>query len=212
VSQERLSGWRLGKERHAKLTEPERDLYFWILRRFATTGRPAGDEASEAARRFGVDLRRAVESLEREDLVHLDGDGEIAVAYPFSGRPTAHRVRFESGHEAYAMCALDALGIAPMFGRRIEVASRDPLGGRDIRVVLDPDGAGEWLPREAVVVTGSSCDGQSFRSCCPVLNFFESPGHAARWLGDHPDVRGEVVSMPEAIEAGRAVFGDVLAT
>ena len=42
------------------------------------------------------------------------------VAYPFSGRPTPHRVRFADGHEVHAMCALDALGVAPMFGEQIE--------------------------------------------------------------------------------------------
>jgi hypothetical protein len=33
--------------------------------------------------------------------------------------------------------------------------------------------------------------------------------NAERWLGEHPEVRGEVISMPEAILAGRAVFGEV---
>jgi hypothetical protein len=30
------------------------------------------------------------------------------------------------------------------------------------------------------------------------------------WLGEHPEVRGEVIAMPEAIRAARAVFGEVL--
>jgi hypothetical protein len=50
----------------------------------------------------------------REDLVHRGSDGEITVAYPFSGRPTGHRVRFSDGHEVDAMCAINALGVAPI--------------------------------------------------------------------------------------------------
>jgi Alkylmercury lyase len=202
---------KLQAARRARLTGPERELYFWILRRFATEGRPGSAQLREAAERLGIDPARGFETLARDDLVHRGGDGEITVAYPFSGRPTAHRVRFPNGHEVDAMCAIDALGIAPMFGEAIEVESRDPLTGEAIRARVAPDGAAEWQPEPAVVVAGvldrrvDSC-----RGCCPVLNFFVSPATAGRWLDEHPDVRGDVISMPEAAAAGRAVFGNVL--
>jgi hypothetical protein len=198
---------KLGPARHARLAEPEREVYFWILRRFATSGRPSSAEIRAAAERLGLEVEEALATLAREDLVHRDLDGEIAVAYPFSGRPTAHRVRFPSGHEVDAMCALDALGIAPMFGQMIDIDSRDPLSGQAIRVELEPDGTGSWRPDQAVVVAGAldphadSCGG-----CCPVLNFFASPANAERWLSQHREVRGLVISVEEAIASGRAVF------
>jgi hypothetical protein len=34
--------------------------------------------------------------------------------------------------------------------------------------------------------------------------------NAERWLSEHPQVRGNVISMPEAAGAGRAVFAEVL--
>jgi hypothetical protein len=201
---------KLGEARRARLADGERDLYFWILRRFATDGRPSSTEIGGAARRFGVDVQEAVRALAREDLVHLDVDGEVAVAYPFSGRATAHQVRFEDKHQAHAMCAIDALGIAPMFNQQIEVVSKDALAGDEVRVSLTPDGEGTWEPDSAVVVAGASDgSGDSFRGCCPVLNFFVSPDNAKQWLEQRPNVRGEVVSMRDAIAAGRAVFGDV---
>jgi hypothetical protein len=39
---------------------------------------------------------------------------------------------------------------------------------------------------------------------------FVSSANAERWLAEHSGVRGEVISLREAILAGRAVFGDVL--
>jgi len=42
------------------------------------------------------------------------------------------------------------------------------------------------------------------------VNFFASTETAQRWLEQHPDVRGAVVSVADAIGAGRAVFGDVV--
>jgi hypothetical protein len=202
---------KLGPARRARLTEAERELYFWILRRFATDGRPSSGEVRAAAERLGLDTEDALETLSREDLVHRRRDGEISVAYPFSGLPTAHRVRFPSGHEVDAMCAIDALGIAPMFAQRIEVESRDPVSGETIGARVAPDGAAEWWPEPAVVVAGAArSQGDACFGCCPVLNFFASAANAERWLAEHPEVRGTSISMREAAAAGRAVFGDVL--
>jgi hypothetical protein len=109
------------------------------------------------------------------------------------------------------MCAIDALGVAPMFGEPIEIVSRDPVSGGELRARVAADGTAEWWPRSAVVVAGvldrqsDSCCG-----CCPVLNFFVSPANAERWLAEHPRVRAKTISMQEAAAAGRAVFGDVL--
>ena len=203
---------KVGPGRHERLSGGERELYFWVLRRFAASGRPSGVETRETAGRLGLDADRALKTLAARDLVHFDQAGEIVVAYPFSGRPTEHRVRFAGGHEVDAMCALDALGIAPMFDEAIEINSRDPLTGERVEVKLNPSGTGSWQPEGAVVVCGASGGGESCCSCCPVLNFFASAENGERWLKERPDVRGYVMSMDEAIEAGRAVFGDVLAS
>lgn len=201
---------RLGPARRERLTDCERELYFWILRRFATSGRPSRGEICAAAEQLATDHEHALETLAREDLIHLGSDGEIAVAYPFSGRPTAHRIRFPSGHQAYAMCAIDALGVAPMFEEPIEISSQDPSTGDEIRAQVAPDSRAAWWPGSAVVVAGSLERRQaSCHSCCPVLNFFASAENAERWLGEHPDMHGYVISMYEAAAAGRAVFGDV---
>jgi len=202
---------KLGPARRARLSEAERELYFWILRRFATAGRPSSVELRAAAEQLGLEAGSALVTLAREDLVHRGADGEIAVAYPFSGRPTAHRVRFPDGHEVDAMCAIDALGIAPMFGEAIEIESRDPLSGNEIHARVAPDGSAEWSPESAVVVAGAlRSQGDACCGCCPVLNFFASPASAERWLAEHPEVRGNVISMQEAAAAGQVVFGEVL--
>jgi hypothetical protein len=202
---------KLGPARRSRLSEAERELYFWILNRFASEGRPSSVELRAAAEQLGLEAEHALDTLAREDLVHCGADGEIAVAYPFSGRPTAHRVRFPHGHEVDAMCAIDALGIAPMFGEAIEITSRDPVSRDEIRARVAPDGSVAWSPDSAVVVTGAiHSQGDACCGCCPVLNFFTSGVNAERWLAEHPDVRGTSISMREAAAAGRAVFGDVL--
>ena len=200
---------KLGSARPARLTDDERKLYFWILRRFVTDGRPSRADVRATAARLALDAEQALTTLAGEDLVHRGAEGEITIAYPFSGCRTAHRIRFPGGHEVDAMCAIDALGIAPMFGEPIEIESRDPLSGAQIRARVAPDGAAEWSPESAVVVTGAiRNDGDACCGCCPVLNFFATIANAERWLAEHPQVRGQPITMEEAAAAGLAVFGD----
>jgi Alkylmercury lyase len=98
-----------------------------------------------------------------------------------------------------------------MFNQAIEIASIDPLTGEAVRAKLTPEGEGTWEPESGAIVAGIiDRSDESFRGCCPALNFFESPESGERWLNDqHGGARGHVVSMPDAIAAGRAVFGDV---
>src|SRR5436190_23350341 len=93
----------------------------------------------------------------------------------------------------------------------IEVSSRDPISGGEVRVQIAPGEQATWQPAEAVVLAGSTCcDGPSFGGCCDVLNFFETLENAQRYLHEHPDITGTPISIPEAAEAGRIVFGEVL--
>ena len=201
---------RTGGQRTAALAAPERQLYRWILRQFAAEGRPSLEVTAAAAAAAGADLNQAIETFRRLDLVHL-AHGQIAVAYPFSGRPTAHRVSIDGRPEVYAMCAIDALGIAAMLELPIEVFSRDPVSGGEVWVRIDPGDGACWDPKQAVVLAASyPALGPSFHSCCSVLNFFESGEHALQYLLAHPDLTGHAITIPEAIAAGAAIFGDLL--
>jgi hypothetical protein len=202
---------RRGRRRLSGLTQPERDLYRWILRRFAAAVPPSGEATRATAVELGLDPDDALAALARDDLVHTDGDGRPLVAYPFSARERGHRVVIDGLHEVEAMCAIDALGIAPMLGLPIEIRSRDPISGSEIHVQLQLGEQAGWKPTQAVVLAGSTCcEGPSFGGCCDVLNFFETTENAERYLREHPEINGTPITIPEAEEAGRVVFGDVL--
>jgi hypothetical protein len=47
---------KLGPALRARLTDQERALYFWILRRFASDGRPSSAEIRTEAARLQVDV------------------------------------------------------------------------------------------------------------------------------------------------------------
>lgn len=203
---------RWGEARLTRLNEAERNFYRWILRSFADGRIPDAAAARETASRLGLDHGDVFDKLAREDLVHRDAStGDIVVAYPFSGRHTAHRVRIGGGSEVDAMCAIDALGISFMLGEATEVVSRDPLTGEEVRVRVDPVGAVRWEPEGAAVFAGSDrCEGPASAVCCSFVNFFASRESAERYLRETAAVQGEVLSIPEAVEAGRTVFGGLL--
>jgi hypothetical protein len=207
-----VPGQRRGRARLEPLSPGERDLYGWILRAFANGTPPAPDALADAASNLDVEVEAALAAFAREDLVHHDpASGAILVAYPFSGIPRGHRVRIDGAIDVEAMCAIDALGIAPMLDRQIEIASRDPHTGSEVWVRLDPGEGAWWEPETAVVLDGRlHTDGPSFRGCCTALNFFESADTAAAYLRERTDFAGVPISIPEAIEAGRAIFGDIL--
>jgi len=201
---------RRGAERTRRLNEAERNLYRWILDRFAHATPPHTEAVSERARALGLEPLGALATLATEDLVHADEYGAILVAYPFSARPRGHGVLIDNKRTVEAMCAIDALGIAPMLNLPIEITSQDPFSGAEVWVRLDPAEGAWWEPETAVVLAGSSCrDGPSFSGCCEALNFFESPDNANHYLHEHAEVAGLPISIPDAIEVGRAVFGDI---
>lgn len=202
---------RRGANRLARLSQGERQLYRWIIERFAAASPPDAKAVFVAAVEHGVDAADALATFEQEDLVHLDADGAPLVAYPFSAVDRGHHVRIDGNYSAEAMCAIDALGIASMLDLPVEVDSHDPVSGTAITVWVAPDGRAEWTPIGAVVLAGSHlCGGPSFCSCCDVLNFFESRKNAESYLQDHPEITGSSTSIRDAIDVGRAVFGDIL--
>lgn len=203
---------RRGSERTARLNQAERELYRWILDRFAQASPPTPEQLDRHALTLGLEPSVALVTLAREDLVHTDVDGAVRVAYPFSGRPRGHRVTIDDRVTVEAMCAIDALGIAPMLELHTEISSRDPISGTEIRVRVDPSRGARWQPERAVVLAGTvSRDGPSFGGCCDVLNFFESAASAERYLEQHPELGGTLIPIPLALEAGRAIFAEIFA-
>jgi len=203
---------RFGPARLTQLNDAERVLYRWILACFAQATQPQVDALCDRASALDLQVEVTLERFAALDLVHHDpASGEILVAYPFSARPRGHSVLIDNSHRVEAMCAIDALGMASMLQLPIEVSSRDPLSGAEVWVRLDPGEGSWWEPSTAVVLAGSACcEGPSFRGCCDVLNFFATADSANHYLAKHPALSGFPISIPDAIEAGRIVFADLM--
>jgi hypothetical protein len=202
---------RNGRGRVAPAVRGLRAVHQAVLRSFAATGRgPEPDLLAEAARPF--DVAQVLAELAEGDFLCLDQAGRISAAYPFAATPTPHTVQIEGGASAYAMCAIDALGIARMLRTSVAIRSADPGTGEEVTVTVSGSGA-VWQPATAVVFVGrtaSECAGPSAAVCCDFINFFARQSAAAAWAAAHPEVTGGILGQDRALEVGEQIFGELL--
>jgi len=126
-----------------------------VLRSFAATGHaPAATALADTAARYGTTAAAVLAALHAGDYLQLGPDGQIRAAYPFSGVPTPHLVDIDGGPRVYAMCAIDALGMAAMLGTGVTITSAAPGTGEEVTVTVRADGKTAWQPATAVVFNG----------------------------------------------------------
>lgn len=205
----RSDDWRARRD---QLESNQRALYREILLAFARGEPPTRESLGAVAEALDVELPAALARFEELDLVLTDpATGDVVVAYPFSGRPTAHRLELTGAREAYAMCAVDALGVAAMLEAPVLVHSRDPISNEEIVVDVSAKGEARWSPEQAVVFVGGRDGEQSISDlCCPVVNFFASEETASEYVDANPDLTGTIARIPEALAGGRAIFEEAL--
>jgi Alkylmercury lyase len=203
---------RCGVNRGSQLVGSERDLYRWILRSFASGQHPSLDDITGAASEHGVhDVEGALRHMVEFDLIQRDTAGMITCAYPFSSVPTNHVVTLDNGVRLYSMCAVDALGVPAMLGTGGVISTSDPISGVSISIAIDAEGNTHPDPKEAVVLCAiANGPGPLSSMCCPLVNTFESEADAAAFLEMHPELQGPILTIPDAVACGEAVFRGVL--
>src|SRR4051794_35505181 len=109
------------------------------------------------------------------------------------------------------MCAVDAFGIAFMVGRSATVHASEPETGTAVEVAVDPaSGAVGARASSAVAVVAGNGNGARASCACPYINVFAAPEAARRYLAGASGLLGEVVSLEQAAEAGRVLFGELM--
>lgn len=193
-----------------------------VLRSFAGSGSPpSAASLDETAAASGADGREVLARLHAADFQRLDRAGAISAAYPFSTAPTRHRVQIEGGPAVFAMCAVDALGIAAMLGTPVTITSAEPGTGLPIAVTVPASGASAvWEPAGAVVFNGerTGCSSApdavvpsvAADACCAAMNFFTTRNSARAWAAAHPEVTGRTLSQQKALAIGIQIFGHLL--
>ncbi len=193
-----LSDQRMHR-RWSGLLPAHRTLHRAILRAYLETGNPPlpGDMAAPA-----------LKDLSERDLIILDG-AHVIGAYPFTSRPSRHRVEI-AGREIAAMCAIDALGAGAMARRDARV--RSSCAHCDMPVEIDVTGAGLEIdrvaPETARIWAGvTPVAGCAANSQCQSMLLFCETDHLEDWRKTNaPDGRGHNLSPAQALQLGAAIF------
>jgi hypothetical protein len=159
------------------------------------------------------ETRRLISDLAEHDLVGLDGAASaITYAYPLTVQKTEHRINL-SGQVLYALCAVDALGVGAMYGTDVIIESSCRRCRAEVAIHTAEQGTvmAEGRPSGAMVWYDLAYDRKAATSCCPSIAFFCGAQHLREWRSDEGAKRlGYALTLDEAFEVGRALFGPLL--
>ena len=197
-----------------ELTEQMDQIHRFILETFIKTGNSPTHQ--DIAEKFSLSDENKAElllsELEKSRAIHRDpGDEYVTYAYPFSNKPTSHKVRLSTGVEVYSMCAVDALGIPLMVRVDAEIYSECHHCQTLTKVTVVNGEIENFEPSSIVVgyrLAGDGCI--SAVDLCPNINFFCSPDHLRDWNDANPERAAEELTLDQAFESGRFNFEELL--
>lgn len=183
-----------------------------ILHHFVETGQaPTAPDLAIILARPSAEIEAMLAELATICLYRDPANGEILGTYPFSARPTAHRLRLLSGQEVYAMCAIDALGVSAMLEQPVMIHSHCVHCGAQILLEVQSERLATIQPPTVVVWYQSANTGcVSAIAKCPGINFFCQTIHRVAWSEAHPDSKGYELTVVTALERGTKIFKRLL--
>ena len=197
------------QESQQACSEVIRKLHQEILRSFVNNGRILS--RTEMAQ-YVPDVDEAAAELHSRDMVIFAADGEPVGAYPFTMDAREHQV-WINGRKLYAMCALDALAISPMFAMEATIYSRCRVTGEPITIkqlgttITNRDEVDEihfgiiWGAAHATTCCADSL--------CTEMIFLKDETIAHQWLIADPQNR-ETFTLAESVTFASEFFVPLL--
>ncbi len=194
------------KEKQESCGAQIKELHQQVLRSFVEKGRILTRE--EMAQHVD-NLEEAVNVLKANDMVVFSENGEPIGAYPFTMETREHKIQV-NGHQVYAMCALDALAVSPMFGMKTQIFSKCRVTGDPVTIeqsektIENPEQTGNVLFGIAWSAANACCCCCA-DSLCMEMMFLKDDKIAEQWLAEDPTNR-EIFTLQEAVEFGARFF------
>jgi mercuric reductase len=187
------------KARQDLLSPELKALHQKILRNFADKGLALD----------GADQQQ-LEALNKNDLVVLDEKTKaLTGAYPFSVEKKAHHIALDNA-ELYAMCAFDAISIAPVFGVSTKISSHCHVTKEPIEIEQDANGLISAKPSKDIYIgiKWQSTGSHAAESLCMEMVFLKDKTTAEQWKGDNENI--DIYPLDAALEFGTRYFKPLL--
>ena len=122
----------------------------------------------------------------------------IAIAWPLANIPTRIIVTVDGGKPVFGRCAIDALGVSEMLGKKTTVVEATTVdNGAPLRVIVSGQQIISAKPEGVVIVKGRGCD---------KMSFFSSKEAGEKWQKEH-DGEGTLFTLANAVKHGADIFG-----
>jgi hypothetical protein len=197
------------KARQDRLSSGLRELHREVIRLLVMCGRtPSREEMAESLGRDQVDA--ALARLGADDLVVLSKDRrEILGAYPVTTENTPHVIHV-NGQTIHAMCAVDALSVAPMFDVPLTIESRCRVMESAIHIEQEGERIVEARPPTVRVgVRWQAPNGSAAHSLCMEMVFLQDEEAACRWHGGDLE-NHSLFTLEQAVAFGSRFFRPLL--
>lgn len=185
-------------------------LHRMVITSLVMHGRPP-TRAEVAARVGGQQIDAALALLGNDDLIVLSPDRrDVLGAYPVTSEATPH-ILDVNGHTIHAMCALDALAIAPLFDCEVHIRSHCRMTGEAIVIRQKGERLVDAHPvTTRVGVRWQRPSGDSAaHSLCMEMVFLKDDDVAVQWHGS--DLRSHTVyTLEQAGEFSAGYFRPLL--
>lgn len=196
--------------RQRTLSAELRSLHQALLHSFIQQGKPLGNHQI-AAQWPGLSPQEAVRNLAEKDLVVLDKtQTQVVGSYPMTMEETPHRIRIEK-HHFYAMCALDALSIGPMFHMRVAIDSCCAVTRTPLHILMRDQQLVQIKPQSTIQVGirwQPPC-GVAAHSMCREMVFLKDKEAAQKWLA-LSETKSSLFTLMQAVEFGSGFFSPLL--
>ena len=190
--------------RQKNLNHETANIYQMILNSYVFQGRTLNK--SEISAQVG-NLDQVINTLRMNDMVVFDANDEPIGAYPFTMEPRDHKVSI-NGHTVYAMCALDALAISPMFKLITHIDSSCHISGASISInQIDQEvlNRAENADIHFGINWNSAANNCCATSLCNEMIFLKNIELAQSWLTEDSQNR-ELFALDEAIDFAAQYF------
>ena len=194
------------KARQGNLPPQLKATHHYVLYSLVRNGRPPSHE--ELIPLLGQDnVEAGLQRLGSDDLVVLDADGKKPVgAYPITIEETPHKITVNA-HTIHAMCALDAVSVAPMFDTEVHIESVCHVSQTPIAIHMQGDKILDVQPSSEVTVgiRWRIPSGVAAHSMCTEMVFLKDRQTAEAWQdGDTENI--SLFSLTEAVAFGKSFF------
>jgi hypothetical protein len=195
----------LGRDAH--VSPNAQRIFVTLIDGIIATAAPPDLNALADAVGVPVDrVAQLLDELVQADWLARDSGGRLNAIYPFALTLTGIDVTV-GDQRLPVMCAIDALGVAPMLNRRVVAHARCAQCEQAIDIHVDPTGIARRRPRSTVVIRRLT-RGPAHAARCSATRFACSPAHADEWLTEHGGPDDVMQSLETAFIDAREIFGD----